>query len=907
MHDERAQRVGDRPIAPSRLLRPRWHAGLLHRGRLTELLERSCLTVVSAPAGYGKTTLLADFARSTHRPCIWLRLDGTDRDETHLLASLTAAADQCLPANQAVAAEEIATFRQETYSRYRSAIRLARRLSRPPRESAIVLDDFHSILDSEPALGLIRDFMSAIPDYVHIVVATRVWLPQSVVQAGYPHEVTRVGSDLLRFDVDEVESYLTQSDIPVSEWWPIIEQASRCEGWPAAITLLIKTKRMKEAGGIDRTADPQAVFDRLAAEMFAQLPEAHTSFLRQIANLQRIVPDLCDECLGRKNSRQHLKSLLSMNLFLAELAEGEEYRLHGLFREFLLNRAQGRGAITADQHRLAAEWFQRSADSISEIRHLIHAGELRTAATRIDEVAPTLTTAGRSRALQQMVDQWQSRSEGALPAALARWKTYCQYTHGDWSGAIETASRAIDDHGSGDARLASLYSERSYARRFRGELELAIQDAEAALRFSDRMSPNDRVDALRALGTTHAENLNWTEASTYLKAAVDQARIHDLTSHQAMVLCDLAVFEQVQGHIDASIRNAERAVSLADSQNLPTWMTLSRNNLATALHLTGRYSDALARFREARAMATHGGQLHIEALLWLGEGDVRTDLLQTDAAYTCCSRGLALAQEIDAAGIESYALRALSKLYRVLGDLGQSRAFLEKAERRLANDQRHDHMLHLIASGALSIEEGNLSLAAEQLHEAVTVLSQAHARIDLARARLFLAYCQFHTSGAALAIPELERLHELVAEIGHNQFLVPDAARMPRMWGAVAAAGRPDLHEALVEPDLRPRTSPADRGLPAAARFDDPSPDLLDAREREVVISLCEGLSREEIASRLGLSRSTVHKLISAVYASTGFAKAYQIVAWAHRSGLFNPLEPPPPQIGDPGATYDVD
>jgi DNA-binding NarL/FixJ family response regulator len=130
---------------------------------------------------------------------------------------------------------------------------------------------------------------------------------------------------------------------------------------------------------------------------------------------------------------------------------------------------------------------------------------------------------------------------------------------------------------------------------------------------------------------------------------------------------------------------------------------------------------------------------------------------------------------------------------------------------------------------------------------------------------------------------------------------------MPRLWGAAASVGRGDLYLKLAQPDLRPRLSASSRGLPPTARFGDPAPSVLDPREREVVIGLSEGLTREEVGVRLGLSLSTVNKVISNVYTATGFTKTHQLVAWANRCGLYNSLDPSPPQIRNGRALYGTD
>ncbi len=205
----------------------------------------------------------------------------------------------------------------------------------------------------------------------------------------------------------------------------------------------------------------------------------------------------------------------------------------------------------------------------------------------------------------------------------------------------------------------------------------------------------------------------------------------------------------------------------------------------------------------------------------------------------------------------------------------------------------------------LQSAEGAVGAGADAIREAVAGFEAGGARLWEARARLALAHATYLAGGVDRALPELEALHRLVSDMGEHQFLIPEAARMPRLWAAVAGAGYRELCRALSEPDLRPRPDAPSRVAPSAARFGDPPPSVLDPREREIVIGLCDGLTRAAVGLRMGLSLSTINKAISNIYAATGFEKTHQVVAWAHRCGLFSPLEPPPPQIGESAASYD--
>jgi LuxR family transcriptional regulator, maltose regulon positive regulatory protein len=394
------------PVGPAKVLPPRWHDGLLRRDRLVKVLEESCstqrLTVVCAPAGYGKTTLLADFASRAKQPVMWLRLDEEDRDESRVLASLAAAVEMRFPVDAARDGVHLLSP-GAVHDQRGSLARLARHITRSPVDCVLVFDSVETISGSDGARRILQEFLKLIPDYVHVMVGTRTLDADAFAGVYRIEDVTRIGSEALHFKAEEVEACLAQIGTPVAEWQPILANMRRYEGWPAAVTLLLRSGRVRGLPGVSSGLDPQVMFNLLAAEMITRLPAESATFLRQIANLERITPALCADCLGVINAGTRLSRLVEQNLFVEELAGGAEYRLHGLFREFLLQEASS--LFTPDQHRLAAAWFEHESDSVSAIRHLIGAGELALAAEKIDTTASRLSSSGRVHTILQLVEQ----------------------------------------------------------------------------------------------------------------------------------------------------------------------------------------------------------------------------------------------------------------------------------------------------------------------------------------------------------------------------------------------------------------------------------------------------------------------------------------------------------------------
>ena len=895
-----------RDLPLERLQSPAWRAELLSRPRLVRRLaghvDARRLSALCAPAGYGKTTLLADFVRQSGRLCVWLRLDESDRDPSALLAALATAVEVARPPT---AAPPAAGGSDADRLGDESVIYVANAIAGRQSHTVVVLDDLHSIAGSPAAVRTIRQLVRLTPEHVRFVTSGRHAMPRSLGELAGPGGLVPLDARALRFTRDEIEALLERNEVPVDEWPALRADTAACEGWPAAVSIALMAWRIGEGRGpaVERRAAGPAeedVFGSIAAAFLDGLDEADSRLLHEAAHLERITPELCRTCLGVPDAAERLERIAGTNLFLDHRRGDDAYRMHALLRRHLTEASPRRRPFTSDQHRCAARYYRRGADVVEEIRHLAAAGDVDATAGRLRDVAPELTRTARWHTLADLLGRYERASGGELPAELARYMARAQLAIGDTGAAVATVDRALAGASLGEDELVSVYITSSFARRSQGALADALRDAETALEHAEALGPAPKVKALRVIGQIHAAELRLDRAGECFAEAYELASAAETGGAAALAALDLSAFELVRGRLDAARRHAEVAAALAGDRGYVDALLIARNNQALAWHFLGKYSQAMELFDDVLEEARKVGHHHIEALAWLGRGDLHADLQMADSAERGLRRGLALALELGEAELISHALRSLAGHHRAMGDLAESRRLLAEPGAPGGADDLLSTVGHAVQEGALSSAEGNHAHAVERLLWAVATLDEAGALVASAQARLELAHAQFRARGVAAAVPTLERLGRTVAEVGGNQYLVPAAGRMPRMWGALGAAGRGDLHAALARPDQRPRVSPRQRGLPETARPDDPHPRLLTPRERELVIALCDGLSRDDIATRLGLSRSTIDKTISAIYASTGFRQAYQLVSWAYRCGLYGPATPPPGRSDQP-------
>src|SRR5919106_4547110 len=407
------------PVLQTKLHVPRPRSGLVRRSRLDQRLNRimeSKLTLVSAPAGFGKSTLvaqwLADAARGELRAA-WLSLDATDNDPVTFWTYVIWALRTVAPG---IGEGSLSMLETTQPAIERTLAPLVNELAAAPKDVVLVLDDYHVIDAPDIQVGMAY-FLDHLPPRMHLVITTRAdpALPLARLRArGELHEIRAAD---LRFTPDEAAAYF--NDVLALELGAneIAALEGRTEGWIAALQLagLSMHGRGDVAEFIAGFAgDDRYVVDYLVEEVLQRQSDDVRSFLLQTSILARMSGALCDAVTGQAGGRTTLQALDRGNLFVVPLDDRRHwYRYHHLFADVL--RAQlvdERTEDVADLHRRASEWFAESGETTEAIRHAIAGEDFERAAGLIEMAIP----ATRRERHDNLVRQW---LEG-LPNELIR-------------------------------------------------------------------------------------------------------------------------------------------------------------------------------------------------------------------------------------------------------------------------------------------------------------------------------------------------------------------------------------------------------------------------------------------------------------------------------------------------------
>ena len=387
-----------RPVIATKLYAPTARAGLVTRARLRQAVRLGAatrLTLVSAPAGFGKTTLLTEWLHDRQhaddRRVAWLSLDASDADPASFWTYVVTALQTAVPGTAPEAMDLVASSPLPTEQLLTT---LVNDLATTQGQVWLVLDDYHLADGPELSAGMVF-LLDHLPPQVHIVISTRAdpGLPLSRWRAR--REMVEVRAADLRFTVGEATEYLNEAvglDLTTDEL-SVLEQ--RTEGWIAALQLAALSMRGREDVGvfISRFAgNDRYIVDYLVEEVLAHQPDQVREFLLHSAVLSSMTGPLCDAITGRDDGNRMLLALERGNLFVVPLDDRREfYRYHHLFADVLRARLLNEQPETVPMlHRRASVWYEQQNMTGDAVRHALAASDADRAAHLMELAVPQI-------------------------------------------------------------------------------------------------------------------------------------------------------------------------------------------------------------------------------------------------------------------------------------------------------------------------------------------------------------------------------------------------------------------------------------------------------------------------------------------------------------------------------------
>ena len=582
---------------------PQPRPGSVSRAGLIEGVRAGDCRVVgiTAPAGYGKSTLLAEWAEMEDRRVGWVSLDRLDDDPAALLALLASAYGKISGQTDLLA--EVGGLGVSALGR--AAPRLAAALRTSPVPFVLMLDDLHE-LRSPACHDVLSVVVAGIPGGSQLVAASRSEQPHLPRLRASGDAAELVANDLA-LDAHGAQQIFSRAHVPITPEAAAAVTA-RTEGWPAGLYLAAKIASDSHGDALTITGDDRYVADYLYRESLTQLPEAVRRFLRRTAVLDQLCGPLCDALLEDSGAQAHLAALEATSLFLVPLDRRRDwYRYHALFREFLLGELRlVEPDVIETLHLRAADWYESNGSPALALEHLLNTTERDRCVQMVTALVLPTYQSGQLLTVQRWLSTLSRPDVEDYPplAVMAgwlavltgetveaeRWAAFLtsasfDLVPADGSASFESARAMLQaamcpagpDQMAADAGLAvaaepAWSPSRSTALSLSAMAQLLLGDNDrAAELFREASTAGAAVGSVDTVVLSNAELAvlamdrgRWVEAAEDLRLAlttVDEYRLHDyvMSALAFAAAARLAVHRGDRQEVDRQLARAMRA------------------------------------------------------------------------------------------------------------------------------------------------------------------------------------------------------------------------------------------------------------------------------------------------------------------------------------------------------------
>jgi len=797
------------PIVRAKISPPELRQDHLFRPALIQGLNAGRtkkLTTVIAGAGYGKSSLLAEWVRSLPEGVryTWYSLDPADQDPAVFFVYLIAALRELWPGfGQAI---ESTLSRPVPVNLGQTALLLLGELEVTIKDQAIViiLDDYHRLGNPADINTIILQLLERLPKNIHLAISSRQPVSFPVARLRVDGQIHECTANDLRFGAEEARQLLQQESLPAT----LMSLIERTEGWIAGLHLIRQAFAQSQPVNLDQIfagSDDwmRGIFDYLAEEIFEKQPDQLQAFLLQSSILDTLTAVDCDLIFERGDSARWLSYLVSNGLYTVLLGRNPEtYRYHHLLADFLsqkLMREVAPAQVSA-WHVRAAEHYRARLQWNDAFKHAIQADKALAVETLL-QAGPTLRFNAQITTLQNWLDQF-SPDECLAHPVLYSWQGFLWEDQGQHEKARGAFQQAIDVALPQQDRR-SLYSGwvgLGIVYQRTGELAKSLQAWEQAVEYTAQEgTPAEQVTALNGLALVHLYSGQNPQALDIHRRCL-QLSVNLTKPMHALVMQNIGTVLTYMGEFVEALHWYEEALKLREEAKVKPGIANALNNIARVLVLRGdleaadnNLAKALDIYRQINDSLTHSYALSNLGELALAQGNL-------EMAEQLYQQSIAIKeQQHDSLGlIHTWAL--LSELRRLQGDTGGAEFYAKQAlDPGIGIAGVNEEILAQTALALAWLDKGEIHAAVDPLSQVIDRhRNLTHNHYQLARCLWYLAHAQFGRDQDGRA-PLAEAL--ALGERWDYDFLITRLAReLPQLLGKAVAY---DLQPAFVTRVIR--------------------------------------------------------------------------------------------------------